>query len=100
MKDKSLKHYQFNENLSAKALEAFGIKNQLRQLQEELCEASLEVGYFFRNRPCKLVEEIADVLIVLNQLEDHLGSEFIQRAINRKEAKLKSYLEYRGKKSE
>jgi hypothetical protein len=94
-----LKHYQFNDDLASKALEAFGIKNQLRQLQEELCEASLEIGYFFRNRPYKLVEEMADVLIVLNQLEHHLGSEFIQRAIERKEQKLKGYLDYRDRKN-
>ena len=91
-------HYQFNEETTERAIKAFGMKNQLRQLQEELCEMEIEIHKFFRGRPEHMVDEIADIFIVFNQVERYLGHEYIQRAIDRKQKKLKGYLDHRDER--
>lgn len=58
-------------HVSKLAFETFGMDNQLRQLQEECAELIVAINHYFRDRDPDLeetTEEIADVLIVINQI--------------------------------
>lgn len=55
-----------------KNIEHYGQENQLRQFQEELAEAIVAVSHYLRNNSAEnkhnLLEEIADITIMLNQI--------------------------------
>lgn len=60
------------EEVFRKAVEAFGIDNQMNVAQEELCELGAAISRVKRGRPGakeNLVEEIADALVVIWQLQ-------------------------------
>lgn len=63
-------------HVSKAAFETFGKHNQMRQLQEECAELIAAINHHFRDRDPNLeetTEEMADVLIVINQLIIGLG---------------------------
>ena len=53
----------------------YGLKNQLRQLAEECCELSVEALHYTREKGGteRIFEEIADVLIMIQQVIHLLG---------------------------
>lgn len=60
------------EEIFLKAVEAFGIDNQMNAAQEELCELGAAISRVRRGRPGareNLIEEIADALVVIWQLQ-------------------------------
>ncbi len=58
-----------------RALEAFGVENQISMVHEEIGELLAAIGKFRRGRitEAHVVSEIADVRIMLEQLEEVLG---------------------------
>lgn len=64
------------ETIAKLAIEKYGEAAQLRQLQEECAELIVAVNHFFRQRQNareELIEEFADVTIVLMELTPSLN---------------------------
>lgn len=64
------------ETIAKLAIEKYGEAAQLRQLQEECAELIVAVNHFFRQRQnarAELIEEFADVTIVLMELNPSLN---------------------------
>ena len=53
----------------------YGLKNQLKQLEEECCELSVEALHYIREEGGteRMFEEMADVLIMIQQIIHLLG---------------------------
>lgn len=65
------------ETIAKLAIEKYGHAAQLRQLQEECAELIVAVNHYFsprRNAREELIEEVADVSIMLMQLTPLLNS--------------------------
>ena len=62
-------------------LEYFGLHNQLRQLQEEAAELSLVINHLFRGRKqlIDLMDEMADVEIMIDQMKLYYGTDIFDR---------------------
>ena len=58
-----------------KIADYYGLKNQMKQLAEECCELSVEALHYTRERGGteRLFEEMADVLIMIQQVIHLLG---------------------------
>jgi NTP pyrophosphatase (non-canonical NTP hydrolase) len=85
------------QELFERALTKYGMESQLGQLQEECAELIVEVSHFKRNRARvgieNLAEEMADVRIMLNQIEQALHikkliAEFEERKLRRLEDRI------------
>lgn len=79
--------------LKATAEEAvirFGNASQLDQLQEECCELAVEVSHMRRGRgdPRKLAEELADVIIMVEQAKFIVPPVLLEEELRRKLDKL------------
>ena len=71
------------------AIATFGQNDQLDMVKEECAELIVEVCKFKRRRTSNLTEEVADVFIMIKQLELMVDNpEEIQEVINRKIARL------------
>ena len=79
-------------NIYRKVVDKFGRDGQLRMLQEECSELAVAVSHFIRGRDqLELIEEIADVEIMLEQVRtffdggriDAIKDDKIQRLIAR-----------------
>ncbi len=78
------------------AIATYGQLNQLNQVQEELAELVVSISHFRRERvdENKVIGEVADVEIMLEQLKLILGPETEKRLHTARAAKLRR-LEYR-----
>ena len=82
--------------LLLRAIEHYGAKNQAAQCMGEMGELAAELTrHFFqdRDRRREIAEEIADVLIMLDQIELHLGleelvAEFLSSKLKRLESRM------------
>ena len=78
------------------AIDRWGLAAQLGMLQEECAEVIVTVSHLFRSRPGSqehLGEELADVLIMVQQIVGYLDSEDVIRDhIKDKLARLKARL--------
>jgi NTP pyrophosphatase (non-canonical NTP hydrolase) len=77
-----------------KALDKFGIVNQMGMMHEEMGELGVALEHYKRGR-CKeeaVVTEIADVMIVAAQMALYFGKEEVDAEINRKLEKLNQKL--------
>lgn len=86
------------ETIARLALEKYGHTAQLRQLQEECAELIAAVNHYFRRGTRgDLIEELADVTIMLMQLTPpwNLNGE-LSRMIDSKLEKLSHNVEYYG----
>jgi hypothetical protein len=83
------------KKLYEKILLHYGMVNQLRQLQEECGELIVAVNHYLRGRcsEAKILEEVADVQIMLNQVKAEFSGNAINMAIKTKLAKLAKKLE-------
>lgn len=75
MKDEEL------NKLYKDCLEFWGYERQLRMLQEECAELILEASHYLRPDKCnfdKLVEELADVQLMVNQLSKFVGEDKVK----------------------
>lgn len=84
------------ETIAKLAIEKYGQAAQLRQLQEECAELIVAVNHYFRQRRNareELIEEFADVTIMLMELTPPLNnSDELTDMIDHKLAKLSSKL--------
>lgn len=74
--------------LAQAAMRHYGLENCLNQMQEELAEAMAAINHWRRGRPGareELAEELADVLVVMEQLQVELGPEIARWVAEKKE---------------
>jgi len=77
-------------------LEFWGYERQLRMLQEECAELILEASHYLRPDKCnfdKLVEELADVQLMVHQLTKFVGPEKVKDMMDVKSDYIKRNLE-------
>lgn len=95
MKDKIKLNRLYKE-----CLEFWGLRAQSRQTQEECAELILAISHFNRGREgsdLDVIEELADVYLMINQLIYHFGEEPVMDMVdfksNRVKDKLRTYKE-------
>ena len=84
------------------AMETWGFRPQSRVLQEECGELIVAVSHYLRNREegvMELVEELADVYIMVGQIIEYLGPDVIEHVVNCKLNNVKERLN-KGKSDE
>ena len=87
------------DDVCCEALALFGKENQLRQAQEECGELVAAINQYLRqdrredHRRLAVVEEIADVWIILTQLKMALPLEDFNNALDRKLKRLQVHIE-------
>lgn len=79
------------------AIDTFGEANQLRQAQEECAELITAISHYLRDNKkttrIDLINEMADVAIVLEQMKQIFGEVNLQVAMNVKLSRLKEILD-------
>lgn len=84
------------KSIEKEAVETYGIDAQMRMLQEECGELIVAVGHYLRGREgslANLCEELADVRIMVEQIEIALDNPAIEELYNYKLGRLKKRLE-------
>lgn len=82
-----------DDALALAAMRHYGLENRLNQMQEELAEAMAAINHWRRGRSGareELAEELADVLVVMEQLRVELGPE-IERWVAEKKERLSKH---------
>jgi hypothetical protein len=84
-----------NKSLLERALEHFGAQTQVSKAIEEMAELITELARIDSNRGMniKVIEEIADVIIMINQLKILFGEELVQSHIETKLKRLRSIID-------
>lgn len=85
-----------SERLMLTAIERWGRDLQLNLAQEECAELIAAIAHFKRDRPNatdELIQEIADVKIMIWQLEEMFGRDAVDRVVALKMKRLESRLE-------
>lgn len=83
------------KQIEKEAVETYGIDAQLRMLQEECGELIVAVGHYLRGRSgslANLCEELADVRIMVEQMEISLDNPAVEEWYNNKMERLKKRL--------
>ena len=82
------------EALYVRAMVAFGVPSQMRMVQEECAELIASINRLDRERcPVQdVINEVADVTIMLEQARLILGPELVDRAVQDKLARLERLL--------
>jgi len=92
------------EKLYKECMEFWGFEKQAREAQEECSELATAVSHYLRGRkngPAELVEEIADVYLMLNQLINYFGEDMIMDVVDYKSDRVKEKLErYKNERRE
>ena len=84
------------KQIEKEAVETYGIDAQMRMLQEECGELIVAVGHYLRGRNgslANLCEELADVKIMVEQMEITLDNPAVEEWYNYKLGKLKKRLD-------
>jgi NTP pyrophosphatase (non-canonical NTP hydrolase) len=66
------------DKLYKDCINTWGVEAQLRQAQEECAELIIAINHFFRNREGgldEIIEESADVFLMVNQVMEIVGRE-------------------------
>lgn len=74
--------------LCRRALDTYGADAQIDQCIEEMAELTVELQHRKRGRPDHAAEEIADVMICVQQMRLLVGPEEVDAEIRRKMARL------------
>lgn len=83
------------KQIEKEAVETYGVDAQMRMLQEECGELIVAVGHYLRGREgslANLCEELADVKIMVEQIEIALNNPAVEEWYIRKLERLKSRL--------
>ena len=78
-----------------KAMDAWGFRAQARMLQEECGELIVAVSHCLRwraNGKKEMVEELADVYIMVGQMVEYLGPDVVEHMVNCKLDRVKEKL--------
>lgn len=80
------------KNICKKAIEVYGQENQTKMFYEEVGELCAALGHYRRGRATRqdVITEIADVLIVTDQLALIFGEEEVSDEVRRKVDRLAS----------
>ena len=84
------------EKLYKDCIEFWGAERQLRMLQEECAELILEASHYLRpskRRTKKLIEELADAQLMINQIKRFVGETSVNKMIDIKSDYIKQKLE-------
>lgn len=84
------------EKLYKDCVEFWGVERQLRMLQEECAELILEASHYLRpskRRTKKLIEELADAQLMINQIKRFVGEVQVNKMIDIKSDYIKQKLE-------
>jgi NTP pyrophosphatase (non-canonical NTP hydrolase) len=87
---------QDRRELFLRALNEWDTKEQMHVLQEECGELIVAVSHYRRKRPgclLELREELADVYIMVGQIIEYLGSEFVEEMVDLKLERVKEQLD-------
>ena len=74
--------------LCRRALDTYGADAQIDQCIEEMAELTVELQHRKRGRPDHAAEEIADVMICVQQMRLPVGPEEVDRIVGEKLARL------------
>ena len=92
------------EKLYKDCMEYWGFEKQARMAQEECAELIGAISHHLRGRKnatADLVEEIADVYLMLNQLISYFGEDMIMDIVDYKSDRVKEKLEgYKNERRE
>lgn len=83
------------KTIETDAIQTYGIESQMRMLQEECGELIVAVGHYLRGRNgslANLCEELADVKIMVEQMEVALDNPAVEVWYNQKLERLKKRL--------
>jgi len=83
------------EKLYEDCIEFWGFEKQAREVQEECAELIVAISHYLRGRdnaPAELIEEIADVYLMLNQLISYFGEDWIMEIVDWKSDRVKEKL--------
>jgi len=85
-------------------LKFWGLRAQARMTQEECSELILAVSHFLRGRKdsdLDVIEELADVYLMIHQMMYHFGKERVMDVVDFKSNRVKDKLNvYKGKSNE
>jgi len=84
------------KNLYEDCMDFWGLEKQLRAVQEECAELILAVSHYLRSRKTgheNLIEELADVRLITDQIIHHFGKHEIECVIDVKSDMVKEKLE-------
>jgi len=84
------------EKLYKDCMEFWGFEKQARMAQEECGELIVSISHYLRGRKnatADLVEEIADIYLMLNQLISYFGENMIMDIVGWKSDRIKEKLE-------
>lgn len=74
------------------AIDKWGIESQIILLMEECAELTVALSHKWRGQDVNVIEEIADVQIMLDTLKLVFGEDEVKQAIRTKVARLKKRL--------
>jgi len=84
------------EKLYKDCLEIWGLEAQARMVQEECAELILAVSHFLRGREdseLNVIEELADVYLMISQFIYHFGEESVMNIVDFKSNRVKDKLD-------
>lgn len=79
-------------NIYEDCIDKWGISPQMMMMQEECAELIVEISHHLRGRKSNVVEEIADVQIMINQMKEIFGKEIVQLEMDRKLERIRKRL--------
>ena len=87
---------QDRRELFRQTLSEWGVEEQMRILEEECAECIVAASHYIRKRPgarFELQEELADAYIMVGQIIEYLGTEFVEEMVDFKLNKVKEELD-------
>lgn len=81
-----------DQQILLQAIETWGIESQIVLAMEECVELIVALSHDWRGRCADVIEEIADVQILLDELKIIFGEENVEQLINQKMARLRERL--------
>lgn len=82
-----------DQQILLQAIETWGIESQIVLAMEECAELIVALSHDWRGRCADVLQEIADVQILLDELKIIFGKENVEQLINQKMKRLKQRLD-------
>ncbi len=87
---------QDRRELFKRTLREWGVEEQMRILEEECAELIVATSHYIRKRAgahYELQEELADAYIMVGQIIEYLGNDFVEEMVDYKLAKVREQLD-------